>query len=300
MEVFNISRLQEFQNCEQKYAHRFVSNLAPKWDGVPRPLGSAYHEFVGALYKGKKKADAGELARTSYWKEIPLDWKERGEKVERDVIKGQTQLEYLIAEYPWKVEPIEDVISVEKELTWEVEEGVALRFRVDLLVRQNGLLWMRDTKTTSDDVVKVARQHRLRNQYVGYAAGVEEVLGEKLAGVMLDFAKKPRVNFKKVGAEISSVSKDLEGRACGFHREPIHKTPEQLEEFRVWFHKLRIGVWDATYQKSFLKNSDHCGAYNRTCPFLDLCLRPDWGAGLKELYDVREADYVDREGGEED
>jgi hypothetical protein len=173
-----------------------------------------------------------------------------------------------------------------------------LVFRADRLIRVNGKLWLHDTKTTGIDVGLMVKVQRLRTQYVGYAAAVEAIMGEELAGVMLDAVHKPEVYFKKTG-EFSSMKEP------GFLREPIHKTKEQLEEFKDWFETLAYRIVVSMPSKTrgvdgvplvaagFLKNTDACLAFNSVCPYLNLCLRPDWVEGLKGTFGRRERDYGD-------
>jgi hypothetical protein len=190
----------------------------------------------------------------------------------------------MIEGYPYAMEAPEDVVAIEQDMEWEVEPERTLVFRADRLIRVNGQLWLHDTKTTGTEISTMVKVQRLRTQYVGYAAGVEAIMGEKLAGVMLDAIYKPAVYFKKTG-ELSSMKEPA------FLREPISKTKEQLEEFKEWFSTIvsRIELGE----KRRLKNTDACLAYNSVCPYLNLCLRPDWVEGLKGTFDTRAKDYAD-------
>jgi len=289
MERFNVSRLQLFQTCEQKYKWKYVDDLEPRWDGVPKPLGTAFHVGVAAMYSGRSRAEAQVEALAVYLEAIPLE--AHDDKQRQQITKGELQLRAMLEQYPYVPERLEDIVAIEKDMEWEVVPGKSLMFRADRLIRVNGRLWLHDTKTTGLDVEVMVKVQRLRTQYVGYAAGVEAILGEKLAGVMLDVVHKPEVYFKKTG-EFSSMKEP------GYLREPIHKTEEQLEEFKKWFSVLTGRVEDAKFEGEWLKNTDACLSFNRTCPYLQMCLRPGWNEGMKELFGKRERDYAD--GGEED
>lgn len=287
---WNISRLQQFQTCEQKYKWKYVEDLEPKWDGLPKPLGKAFHEGIAAIYKGMGKAKALDVAELAFHAELPLGWTELDGKEVQKITKGEMQLRDMIERYPWK--PEDDVVAIEKDMEWEVVSGKVLVFRADRLIRVNGALWLHDTKTTGLDVAQMVRVQRLRTQYVGYAAGVEAIMGERLVGVMLDVVHKPEVYFKKTG-EFSSM------KESGYLREPINKTEAQLHEFKTWFVDMVQGVEDSKVTGRWHKNTDSCLMFNSVCPYIDLCLRPDWAEGMKGLFNTREKDYAD-EGGRED
>jgi len=280
-----------FQTCEQKYKWKYVDDLEPRWDGVPKPLGTAFHSGVAEIYQGEDVLQATHNAVEKYYELVGKPIDNLTEKEAQQVGKGRLQLEAMLAHYPYVPERFEDIVAIEKDMEWEVVPGRSLVFRADRLIRVNGALWLHDTKTTGLEVNLMVKVQRLRTQYVGYAAGVEALTGEKLAGVMLDAVHKPPVYFKKTG-EFSSMKEP------GYVREPIHKTEAQLAEFVEWFRILTMRIEDMEPQGLWLKNTDACLAYNRTCPYLNLCLRPEWSEGMKELYDKREQDYADE--GEED
>ena len=288
MRKYNISRLQQFQSCEQKFKWKYLDNLEPRFDGVPKPLGTAFHLGVAEMYRGATRTVAKGMALVEFHRVLPPGWAGGDDKTVQQIKKGEIQLMAMMDAYPWATEAPENVVAVEKDMEWEVEKGKTLVFRVDRLIRVNGGLWLHDTKTTGIELSAAVKSQRLRTQYAGYAAGVEAVMGEKLAGVMLDMVHKPEVYFKKTG-EFSSM------KEAGFLREPVAKTEEQLGEFKAWFTVLAGSVEASITNQVWLKNTDTCMAFNRTCPYLELCLRPEWNEGMKGLFATRPRDYADAE-----
>ena len=289
VKVYNMSRLQTLQSCEREYYWRYVKNLVPSFDGVPRPLGTAFHAAVKAFYDGKSREEAFKIGDASFWEEIPKNWGERGEKTIEKVKKGAIQLKAMVELYPFAIEPKEKIVALEKEINWKVPgTEIVLRFRVDRLIEVNGGLWLHDTKTTGQkDLATEIKVQKNRMQYAGYSAGAEAVLGKKIVGVMLDLVQKPSVYFRKDGGV--TVGKPE------FLREPMHQTPTGVEEFKEWLERGATEIWQNDPEKliEWRKNTDSCRRYNSLCPYIELCLHSDWATSLSTLFVEREADYVD-------
>ena len=142
---------------------------------------------------------------------------------------------------------------------------------------------MHDSKTTGFGIEITAKALRLRKQFVGYYMLAEDWLLQAsckldrevpaLKGVMSDIIAKPRVYFRKDGG--CTVSGE------GFHREPVHVSEGDVEDFKGWFHQVANQIEQDEFDmagvppfSAFPMNTDSCMSFNRLCPYYECCRNP--------------------------
>jgi hypothetical protein len=174
----------------------------------------------------------------------------------------------MVEGYPWgqvgKVVASELTYSVVMEGGGEEYEG-----RLDLLLEHNDDYWVHDTKTTGYELSKMAAVLRMRMQFAGYFILADAWLRNngldhtKLSGVMSDIIGKPRVYWRKDGS--------YSHKEATYHREPMHMSLRQVDEFSDWFHDIVGRIQDNRRSGCWIKNTDSCMAFNRLCPYFNVC-----------------------------
>jgi hypothetical protein len=81
-----------------------------------------------------------------------------------------------------------DLIFAEKELEWELAPGVFMPLRLDRLERRksDGLLFIRDFKTTSMAGMDWVRKWERDHQILAYCQAAEELMGEPIGGMIIE------------------------------------------------------------------------------------------------------------------
>ena len=278
--AYRMSELEQFQSCPRLWQYKYLELLEPaRFSGLPRPVGTAVHAGVAAIWEGRSKAEALGAAEAAY--EEALAHFDRGMLTEEDRTKiadGLMQVQECVRYYPYGPGDVDEVVAVEKELEAELSPGVVLRGRVDRLVRHNGMLWVHDTKTTGLDIQTVSKLFGLRAQFAGYVMLATHAFpGEAVAGLMVDFIKKPRVNRRRDGS-FSSLGETAHAR------EVYGLTGAKAEEFLVWVDQLEESIQEVLEgTRKALKHAGACMVYNSLCPFFDLCNNPQWDERMKSV-----------------
>lgn len=81
-----------------------------------------------------------------------------------------------------------DLVFAEKELEWELAPGVFMPLRLDRLERRksDGLLFIRDFKTTSMAGMDWVRKWERDHQILAYCQAAEELMGEPVGGMIIE------------------------------------------------------------------------------------------------------------------
>lgn len=252
---FYTSRSREvaYLNCPR------LGYTAYDWDGtglesestsLPLINGNAIHEGIAGILTGGSYevaiARQLELYRTTLNTRgvrneagVALSWLE---KEQETLLRGtvaawmQERLPQLQAEF--------EVVAVEKELLWEMGEGVVDRVRCDVLARRrsDGGLFYVEWKTTSQGGEEWAKQWEHNTQLLLNTRAVEEVLKERVEGVMIEGLVKGR---RKID----------EARGSAFYGQRIQVSPlcygyrhAQTGEYRARYTSqggwYKVAVWE--------------------------------------------------------
>ena len=267
--VVNISRLLEWQKCQQKYDYRYRRRLVP-----PEPdrrhllFGTAIHKGLEVWYDGRYD-DAAALAAVErlYQEEDPYN---DMLPLAVDMLKGYVKR---FADDRSKIEP------VASELTLEVPVGhladgreVVVVGRLDTVVRMEGWegLWHMQHKTVGSTVglANYVRQYDLAWHERAYRLMLQVAYpGEQVNSTLLNLLRKTKVpSFDRVVVPV-----------------PDHLVERMKQDVLVLVEDMESG-------RPPVQNPQSCTLYNTLCPYHGLCL------GLEEWPDqwaVAEEDYVD-------
>ena len=269
----HVTSLTSFLDCPRKYSYRVKDGLQPVFDGVARPVGSAIHKGLEALYAGDPHPVG--VAYERYYQDFDEDVAARlTASQERDVEKGWKQVERCLQLYPWGPGEFDGIVALEREFearipfypnnpeapptVWADIVGT-----VDRIVEHNGKNWIHDIKSTGLEIEHIRQSHSLSWQYPAYKWLVESN-GIEVAGVIVEYVKKPRVGVKASG-ELGKVGDP------GYLRDPIVVTNQRLAEFGKWAAKI-LALVDEGFDEM---NPQSCYAYGRTCPYIDMCKNPE-------------------------
>ncbi len=269
-----MSRLVEFQQCQQRFDLRYNQNLESRADEKPEArFGTAIHAYLKALYLNEQP----EVDWTGY---EPV-----GRTHEHET---QAYALRLIAAYQKKYADDKlEVLAVEEEFGYELAGGKHLLLgRWDLVVRlpiggEAGTIYHMQHKTVAANtaLASYVRSYDLAWHERLYVAALKHRYpSEQVGGTVLNVLRKA----KKISPEndlvhyFVPVSDSLIDR---FEAEAI-ETIDEIEKREAGEARWR-------------QNERACMSYNRLCPYHDLCLQQP--IEIEEVYKQRELDYVDAE-----
>lgn len=274
----NISRLDEFGTCPQKYEWHYEhgkTGIVPKRETTPElDLGSAIHAGLASWYTNWDKR----VAFDAYYAAIDT---QAGAEDHPQISLGERMLEAYLRYYE-QADRDWTVLAVERAFRFPLGTDVLLG-RWDMIVRSKSLgslLHVQHKTTGSRDLTSYVRQYNLSwHERLYVPAAAVEFPGEQIGGTLLNILRKssfkdgrvlPDQDFLRYYVPTVDVAR--------FQRDVQHRIG-LVEEAK------RSGVWE--------QQTKACVLYNRRCPYMDLCL--GLPIDITTEFDKRESDYVDEE-----
>lgn len=292
--IINRGRFETELDCPRKYFHTYIQNLQPIRTAQALRQGLASHKFLEVWTKDieapveERLETAVEATRQDLVESFtPMHLP--GEMDEEDHFRSyvtDVMLKYI---KQWgHTEPFA-VLQPELDGCVDLPNGHKLRFRTDALLSYLDRLWLREFKTVSGSWgMKYSSQNYIasfyfNHQVILYVYGAMQLIGQPIAGVLLDVVKKPNEKAKP-GTKWAEPE---------FVRETIVVTPHTLRGTveSIVYIAGEIEGKDPTNISDWPQNTTRCFDYGR-CPFYDVCAMGA-EARVGELYTTRKKDYVD-------
>jgi hypothetical protein len=165
------SKIKTFRRCENMYRYKYVEKLRPKLKAVQLERGSWIHDLLQHFYDGE-------------------DWKARHKELTKEFYNLFEEEREHLGDLPqeclrimraylrrWKAEDKRwNVIDSEMNETITLPNGIEFNFIIDLVIEEDGGLWIVDHKTSksfmdSDFMLidaQLARYHYALEQLGGY------------------------------------------------------------------------------------------------------------------------------------
>jgi len=275
----NQSRVQFFLDCKRKYWWQFELNLVPDRPRWALEDGKAFHEGMAVLAATEDLEKSVTAAKSTLRDGMP---KQKLVYDELELREHVELVEHLVrayyAEYNGKV--LYKPLGVECSGRVEVGEGsgVFLVFRTDRLANWANRIWIVDHKTAAKLDMRDVMKYEMDLQFTAYTYGVSKILGQRVAGVILDLITK--------------------AQTTKFHQQPFVRSDDELLDFEGEFVEIvREIAWRRARVRAgedpktvWYKNTKECFRYG-TCPYRDLCLSDS--PVKRALFMKRDTDYVD-------
>jgi hypothetical protein len=275
----NQSRLQFFLDCKRKYWWLFEIGLVPDRPRWALEDGKAFHEGMAVMGGGHGVEKAVRAATESLRESLPKQKLMYDEtELKEHVILVERLIRAYDIEYGGKV--LYQPLGIECSGRVEVGEGTGcfLVFRTDRLVNWANRIWIVDHKTAAKLDMRDVMKYEMDLQFTAYVYGASKILGERVAGVIVDVITK--------------------AQTIKFHQEPFARSDDELLDFEGEFVEMvREIAWRRARVKAgenpknvWYKNTKECFRYG-TCPYRDLCLEDN--PVKRALFMQRDKDYVD-------
>lgn len=268
--------LQEWLSCQRKFYWHYVERLEPKSTSRNLVFGVAIHEAlhqyilaggaginaVPALEKAVAAFDMAYRAELEKIKEVDM--------IDDDLESGPILLRGYVDKYWYDAFK---VLAAEEELSVDVSStGDRFTGRVDLVVEQDGRVEIMDYKTTRANFGMIEKSLRISDQANGY--------------MWLWNRNHPNKPCNTLTYDIMKVYKGK----CDFIRIPVMRSDDDILRFerKAAFILNEIATRVSTEDAVFVENTESCNAWNRQCPYYDLCWASASQAVKDSLFTVRE------------
>lgn len=191
------SRIVSYLNCE-RYGY-----LSYDWEGtglesvalgLPLANGIVVHDTVAPILLGESLDGVVHRELVKYREAVRMRGVLNEPDVERNflvqeqcaMLEGMIRAWFMVR-YP-RLKAEYDLIAVERELNWPLAEDIIDQVRCDVLARRksDGGLFYIEWKTTSGGGDEWAKQWEHNTQVLANTLAVEEMLGERVEGVLIE------------------------------------------------------------------------------------------------------------------
>ena len=281
MRVYTISELQTYLTCPRLWYWEYARKLrSKKFGGLPLEVGTSVHEGIAKIYSGIPLDEAVNEVLFEYDRRLSKWTDEYGmdSKEGQRIYGGRLQVQTMLSGYPWAKTDFSAIEAIEESFVMDMGQGRAYGGQWDRKLGWSGRDFLHDTKTTGEVISHIVKVHKMRMQYKAYAYAWRALKKTTIDGFVMDFIAKPRINWKRDGSAVSSVSyakKDMNP----YHREPFVVKTSDYHYFPHWFHRVtesierdmeHLSLAQSLEDGPFPVNSDSCGKWNRVCDFYDL------------------------------
>ena len=297
--IFDNSALNTFMSCPRKFLYVHELCVQEKQESEAITVGSAVHEFMAAMWKGKEfKACMKEFLQ--YWERpeahpVPMNidhetiGRRGGQKYSKEwlyILLNVYYDRFMLANEPFTImHDSKDEPYVEMGFALDLGDGI-FTGKIDALVRNKhtGKIWIVDHKTTlrplNDSFTQTFNPN---NQFTGYMLAVKELLGEMPAGCIINAIRVAQLRTIDQGAMAEKM----------FSRLYTHRTPEQLDAraIQIRAHMKTIQMMRRMGPDAYYQNAPNaCNTWGG-CGFRGICLAHD----VNVMESLVKSNYVHRE-----
>ena len=280
---FSFSRLSTYNQCPKKHRYMYEEKIYTEGNEF-LTLGDIFHKCIDAYYKG----ESYEPFLSDYETKVAAGTLSTEQGMMREVV--ERYIDYY--------EPDEEIIASELRIEEEWEDGDKFTAIIDRIVSNDGLITIRDTKTTQSALSYTTNQVKFNTQLLTYCSVVQENLNmnvdiyeidevrlAKIQPVPLNANGKPTADKKRLGLVLKE---DYYNKLCelGLENEPeYYGVLDYLEKRghplfnRTKCHLLDQNILAAnlediaqTYEKIKLNHDNRVrGKLCDYCPYQELC-----------------------------
>ena len=280
---FSFSRLSTYNQCPKKHRYMYEEKIYTEGNEF-LTLGDIFHKCIDAYSKG----ESYEPFLSDYETKVAAGTLSTEPGMMREVV--ERYIDYY--------EPDEEIIASELRIEEEWEDGDKFTAIIDRIVSNDGLITIRDTKTTQSALSYTTNQVKFNTQLLTYCSVVQENLNmnvdiyeidevrlARIQPVPLNANGKPSADKKRLGLVLKE---DYYNKLCelGLENEPeYYGVLDYLEKRghplfnRTKCHLLDQNILAAnlediaqTYEKIKLNHDNRVrGKLCDYCPYQELC-----------------------------
>lgn len=326
MQTLSYSSTSAFKNCRKKYQYNYIENLKQIDEPVYFSIGSAFHIALAEHYDSKTEPKCIEKIVEYFNEHKPEDLADVEKLIKWRFALSLTAdlFKRYIREY--QDEPFE-VIDTELKFTVPIinpetnykSKNFDFFGIIDMLVKENGLYWIVEHKTTTSISNQYKKALTLDTQCIAYIEALERFLNIKIQGVIynvilkslpvkpkllkngkLSMAKNQNTTLElyleaitENKLEIEDYSEHLEwisdNRKEYFYREYLTFPSETIQEWRAELWDLQKNIREAELKNQYYKNTNNCIGFG-VCQYFDICIALDKQCVIDSSYKVADND----------
>lgn len=199
-----------------------------------------------------------------------------------------------------------ELVHVEKELEWELAPGVMMPLRLDRLERRksDGMLFIRDFKTTSMAGMEWVRKWERDHQILAYTQAAQDLTGEYVGGMIIEGLVRGKKKKEAGKNPLYPGVRVQQSPLCYVYQSdrgelsPVYQRAKGWEKVSLW----ELGLTPKEWIEERLTVDEVSGLFIAPVPPIS----PNTGAlerwrrqhGALEMEMARRADWIERTRGE--
>jgi hypothetical protein len=177
--------------------------------------------------------------------------------------------------YPKDLSTFEEIIP-ELELKIDVIPGVQCVLKIDGLIKENGLLWIRELKTTGLSFGQFEQRCKVSSQASLYTWAVRKA-GHDVQGVIYDFVKKPLLRKSKKEDKDGfgkRIMDDYKARPEFYYKRHFsYRNLMEIDLFEADIINTAEDMLRRFESKEWYRNPDACFNFNQACQYMPICFQ---------------------------
>ena len=291
---FDNSLLGDFTKCEAQAVVKHVLGRQARRKKLYGDLGNVAHKALDEHFGGADRNRVGQVFELEYDKVVPVGETPEEEMMSKSNLKTVIDVyceKRPVGSFPW------EVVEQEKTVGVELEDGLKMWFKRDMLVRdkKTGLHYPVDHKTRWGQINEWwTKKFRKCSQFTGYIWATRELTGDPVDKIYVNALSCGKLPDSTRKCRVHGVPY-LECRRQHVQFELLiyPRLEEQIEKWRrdvVHWAKQARGYFEIFNSVEMLPHALRRGEFNEGCTFCEFAdwCREGFAADLMEEYTIYE------------
>jgi len=266
------STIRSLHRCPRTILFEQVLRLYPLNGSTALRYGSAYHKAMEAYYSNGKDINKAIEAAAAYWQKPTVQIFVEDYRTLENLLSSLLTYHQMFGRDKEEVVGVPEKKMIAKILLTDEEKShygdISVDFVVviDLVTSLEGMIWIKDFKTTSVDLPYMASRLRRMPQLMGYQFVAQEHINE-VSGTMVSYHQLKATKSRKTGL-YGELKTD-------FMNFPMIYVSSEYDNWRTYVI-YNASKFHIAAKAGFPPNYLSCYEFNKSCPYLPLCESPKW------------------------
>ena len=288
-EVSN-SSLSTYHSCPKKWYWNYVEGLKPRKVASALTLGLVIHEAQDRYFKSESIQSIRTWINKTYDDAISqAPWEDQEE-----LFLGQKTALGMFLNFPYTQLTFQQIQS-EREFKVQLDTDVMYIGRADGLVMLNNRWWVREIKTSGENISMFQKRAAVSSQATGTTWALEELDNIEIQGCLFEYCRKPKL-IKKMSEDMYQFGEriyldycDARKRDTYFIRYTTYRSPVDIAIWKNDALKTAYRIQRSVKEDDFPRNTGSCYQFNKECPYFRICREENPSQMVKDLlYEKRE------------
>jgi len=279
------------RSCWKKFYWRYNQKLTPIKQSSILALGSVVHEALDMNNKGFSSKAVIEYITKTYNDVI------QGSSLsdEEDLVVARYTALGMFTHFPYKDISQFESLQSEKNIDVTLSRKCKFQGRVDSLVKKNGLWWVRELKTTGQNIRQFTQRANVSAQGTGYVWALRK-MGYDVKGILYEYIKRPQLRKRMTENQDQfgcRIMEDYRIRPDNYYDQIYsYRNDFELKQWEKDMKSLVSTIRLKNRNGKYDRNTNACYNYNSECVYKKICFEPTPDPLVLQLYFRRDGQEI--------